>query len=103
MEIIKKNNIIVSVLLSIIFVPFFVLSFNIIPIDFVEALTEVAPAEQVVNEKVINGVGIAEMIENTIKDFWEMINIDYLFDILIDFFKGIWNWIQSVFETVPLE
>jgi len=63
------------------------------------ATAETTPEEKVVEERAIDGQRIVEMIEEVLGDVWESLDLAYLFDIIIDFFRGIWEWMKAVFEA----
>lgn len=94
------KNIILSIFLFIGFILFFVFSFNITRNDFINITTVVATTLNIetTEKEVVDGAGIVENIENAVRDFWELIRLDRLFDILINFFGGVWEWVQTVFE-----
>lgn len=58
-----------------------------------------APKPEATEERVVDGARIVEIIENAVGDFWEVIGLDRLFDLIIDFFRGIWDWMKTVFEA----
>ena len=65
----------------------------------INATAEVIPEGEVIEERVIDGQRIVEMIEELLVDVWEALGLAYLFDIIIDFFRGVWEWMKAAFEA----
>jgi hypothetical protein len=76
-----------------------ILLFTIPVPSLVSTTAEVTPEGEVVEERVVDGQRIVEMIEEVLGDVWETLGLAYLFDIIIDFFRGIWEWMKAVFEA----
>ena len=76
-----------------------VLLFTISVPSLVCATAEVIPEGEVIEERVIDGQRIVEMIEELLVDVWEALGLAYLFDIIIDFFRGVWEWMKAAFEA----
>lgn len=77
---------------------FSVLFFNLNVISGVYLVAGQGSAEAV-QERPIDGQTIVEMIEEAVRDFWEVARLDRLFDVLITFFEQVWEWAKNVFET----